>query len=57
MFSNNAVVRSHSLQIDNKVVGMVVDIKKWRNAKKVAAKKTKKTEGAKKKAKSKLASA
>ena len=63
-FSGNAGVQSHSLRMDNKVTGLVADVKKWRDAEKLTienAKKAKKhatkAKEAKKKTENKLASA
>lgn len=61
-FSGNDAARSHFLRMDEKVSGLITDIKKWKDAKKVAAKKAKKAEEralkskeGKKKAENKLA--
>lgn len=43
MLFGNAMVQSHSLHMDKKVVGLVANIKKWRDAEKIAAIKAKKT--------------
>ena len=43
-FSGNAAPRSHINFIDDKVAGLVTEVKKWREAKKVASEKAKKAE-------------
>ena len=37
VFSDNTAARSHSLCMDEKVAGLVADVKKWKDAEKVAA--------------------
>lgn len=43
MFSGKAVARSHFLRMDDKVAGLVANVKKWRDAEKVTAEKAKKS--------------
>lgn len=44
MLSSNTAAQSHSLCMDDKVAGLVADVKKWRDVKKVAIEKAKKAE-------------
>lgn len=44
VFSGNVAARSHSLCMDNKVAGLVANIKKWKDAEKVVTEKAKKAE-------------
>lgn len=43
-FSSNATTRSHSNYIDDKVVSLVVEVKKWWDVEKAASEKSKKAE-------------
>ena len=43
-FSGNATTRSHSNCMDDKVVSLVVEIKKWWDGEKVVSEKAKKAE-------------
>ncbi|GMN49628.1 hypothetical protein TIFTF001_018784 [Ficus carica] len=43
-FSDNIAARNHSLCMDEKVAGLVTDVKKWKDAEKVAAEKAQKAE-------------
>ena len=59
--SSNAATWSHSIRMDDKVLRLVADVKKWKDAQKVATEKVKKVEEyalkaneAKKKAKNEL---
>ena len=43
-FSSNATTRSHSNYMDDKVVSLVVEVKKWWDAEKVVSEKAKKAD-------------
>lgn len=59
VLSDNTAAQSHSLYIDDKVAGLVIDVKKWNDVKKVVDKKAKEhtvnTKEARKKVENKLA--
>lgn len=43
-FSGNTVARNHSNSMDEKAVSLVAEVKRWRDAEKVASEKAKKAE-------------